>query len=88
MASTTTNPFPLATETGTTDNSAGSVNAGGSVDNAAGASGGSSSGAQISPSAMIAIIVVVSIVAVLGGESPVHQQIRISHRAYTDSIYP
>ncbi|KAH7040837.1 uncharacterized protein B0I36DRAFT_344513 [Microdochium trichocladiopsis] len=66
MASSTVNPFPLATEAGATDNSAGSVNAGGQVDNAAGASGGSFSGAQISPTAIIAIIVVVSVVAVLG----------------------
>ncbi|KXJ97062.1 hypothetical protein Micbo1qcDRAFT_199799 [Microdochium bolleyi] len=71
MVTTTANPFPLATEVGGTDNSAGSVNAGGQVDTAAGASGGSSSGAQLSPGAMIAIIVVVSVVAVLGIASAV-----------------
>ena len=69
MATSTSNPFPLATDPGATDNSAGSVNAGGSVDNAAGASGGSYSGAQISQQALIAIIVVVVVVAILGSKS-------------------
>lgn len=68
MTSTTSDPFPLATEnpyTGGQDASAGSANAGGGVDDSAGAAG-SSSAFQLSHGALVAIIVVVVVVAVGG----------------------
>ncbi|RYP47957.1 hypothetical protein DL768_006054 [Monosporascus sp. mg162] len=68
MATTTAdNSFPLATsDPFIVDNGHGSANAGGQVNDDAGAAGSSPGAAQISQGALIAIIIVVSVVAVLG----------------------
>ena len=66
MASTTNDPFPLATE----DPSIYGPSSTSGVDNAEGASGSSPGAIEISHGGMVAIIVVVSVVAVLGSRSP------------------
>jgi hypothetical protein len=67
MSSSTSDPFPLATEQPYTGND-GDANSG-AVDVNAGAAGTSTAAAGISQTAMIAIIVVVSVVGVLGSTS-------------------
>lgn len=72
MSATSSSSFPLATDRCTTDcgDSAGTANAGSTVDSDAGAGGGSSDNTfQLSQGAMIAIIVIVVAVAILGGMS-------------------
>ncbi|RYP01269.1 hypothetical protein DL763_000241 [Monosporascus cannonballus] len=68
MATTTAeDDFPLATSSPfIINNSHGSANAGGQVNDDAGAAGSSPGAAQISQGALIAIIIVVSVVGVLG----------------------
>ncbi|KAL0941790.1 uncharacterized protein CTRU02_204554 [Colletotrichum truncatum] len=66
MATTTSNYFPLATETYYPGGAGDASSPGGHVDNDAGASGDSPGAVGLSPNAMIAIIVVVSIVGALG----------------------
>jgi hypothetical protein len=62
--------FPLdGSDNYTGDNSEGSANAGGGVNDAAGAAGSSPYNGGISQGALIAIIVVVSVVGVLGSMS-------------------
>ncbi|KAF5511664.1 hypothetical protein CGCS363_v002288 [Colletotrichum siamense] len=65
MAATTSNYFPLATETYYPD-AAGDASGSSGVDNDAGAAGDSPGAVGLSSQAMIAIIVVVSIVGALG----------------------
>lgn len=65
--STSNSPFPLdGADNYTGDNSEGSANAGGGVNDAAGAAGSSPYNGGLSQGALIAIIVVVSVVGVLG----------------------
>ncbi|TDZ16916.1 hypothetical protein C8034_v005535 [Colletotrichum sidae] len=65
MAAATSNYFPLATET-YFPNSGGDASSSSGVDNEAGASGDSPGAVGLSSDAMIAIIVVVSVVGALG----------------------
>lgn len=60
MSATSTNAFPLATETSIPDDTIGG--------DAAGASGSAKGALEISQGGMIAIIVIVSVVAVLGSK--------------------
>ncbi|KAI1472972.1 uncharacterized protein F4812DRAFT_454791 [Daldinia caldariorum] len=68
MATSTSDPFPLATDETYSegDSGPGSISSGGSIDDAAGASGSSPGAIQISHGAIVAIIVVVAVVCVLG----------------------
>jgi hypothetical protein len=70
MTTTTSQYFPLATEHPCTGNDCDgpTANGGGGVDTAAGAAGASPGAVEISRGAMTAIIVVVSVVALLGSE--------------------
>lgn len=76
MASQTSHDFPLATEDYYNgDGASGQENSGAAdhaVDSEAGASGDSSGAISISEEALIAIIVVVSIIAALGSKSSFH----------------
>jgi hypothetical protein len=74
MASATSNPFPLASESsysGGDDAAPGTVGSSGdsaAANSAAGASGTSNDGFSLSHGALIAIIVVVVLVAILGSK--------------------
>ncbi|KAK2049907.1 hypothetical protein LZ31DRAFT_291483 [Colletotrichum somersetense] len=66
MSATTSNFFPLATETYFPDTPGDASSSGNGVDTEAGASGDSPGAVNLSREAMIAIIVVVSVVGALG----------------------
>lgn len=70
MATSTSDPFPLATDEpyNEGDSGPGSISSGGSIDDSAGAAGSSPGVIQISHGAIVAIIVVVAVVCVLGSE--------------------